>query len=267
MNLYRPIGIFDAGIGSYAIVERVRARFPDQDILYFADRASFPYGAKSPAELLACVLNTTQHLIDCGCVAVVLGSNAPSVVVLDKLRNAIHVPVIGVFPPVREAMQQSRSKKIAILGVRSMVRSDSMFQYIQNNVSETDRVLLVNASSLVDLVEDFSFLSDPAGTQVKVEKFIAELRNANPEVDVMTLSSTHLPWLRPFFETAAPEMVFLDPAETILDELSPLTATGSGRTYCIATETPNLPIEQINMALKILGAAFRAELPCYLKNT
>lgn len=62
MNLHRPIGIFDAGIGSYAVVERVRARFPRQDIVYFADRASFPYGSKAPAQLLASVRAATEYL-------------------------------------------------------------------------------------------------------------------------------------------------------------------------------------------------------------
>jgi len=44
-SLHRPIAVFDAGIGSYAIVAEIRKRLPRQDILYFADRASFPYGA------------------------------------------------------------------------------------------------------------------------------------------------------------------------------------------------------------------------------
>src|SRR5471032_166508 len=101
MKLHCPIGIFDAGIGSYAIVERVRARYPRQDIVYFADRASFPYGSKTPDELLQSVQSATRYLEGEGCVAVILASNAPSVVVLEPLRATASVPVIGVFPPVR----------------------------------------------------------------------------------------------------------------------------------------------------------------------
>jgi glutamate racemase len=47
---HKPIAVFDAGIGSYSAVATIRNRFPQQDIIYFADRASFPYGAKSLAE-------------------------------------------------------------------------------------------------------------------------------------------------------------------------------------------------------------------------
>ncbi|WP_242495094.1 hypothetical protein [Salinicola tamaricis] len=43
--LNRPIAVFDAGIGSYAIVAEIQRRLPRQDVIYFA-RASFPYGSK-----------------------------------------------------------------------------------------------------------------------------------------------------------------------------------------------------------------------------
>ncbi|TYL24975.1 Asp/Glu racemase, partial [Streptococcus pyogenes] len=51
LALSTPIAVFDAGIGSYAIVELIRRRQPRRDILYFADRARFPYGGKGRDEL------------------------------------------------------------------------------------------------------------------------------------------------------------------------------------------------------------------------
>ena len=260
MELHRPIGIFDAGIGSYAIVERVRARFPRQDILYFADRASFPYGAKTQAELLSCVHSATRYLHQEGCVAVVLASNAPSVVVLEPLRAAVSMPVVGIFPPVREAVNRSRTGKIAVLGVRSMVTSEAMQRYAEQNREAGSEVLLVNASALVDLVENFTFINDPQRTQDLVTGFIADLRSSHPGIDVMTMSSTHLPWLKPFFMSAAPDVLFIDPADTVLDELDPFTSNGRGLTRCIATETPDLTLEAFNQALQALGTPHRASL-------
>jgi glutamate racemase len=257
--LDRPIGIFDAGIGSYAIVERVRARFPRQDILYLADRASFPYGAKTPDELLASVRRATEYLCNEGCVAVVLASNAPSVVVLDALRAVSPAPVIGIFPPLQEAIARSRSKQVAVLGVASLVNSAAMQAYVRQHRAETSEVLLVNASPLVDLVEHFTFLNDPATTQDIVNRSISGIRASNPAVDVMTMSSTHLPWLKPFFETAAPDVLFLDPADAVLDELLPFTSNASGSTRCVATATAALSLEQFNAALRLLGMPQEAE--------
>lgn len=260
MELHRPIGIFDAGIGSYAIVERVRARFPRQDILYFADRASFPYGTKTHSELLLCVQSATQYLQKEGCVAVVLASNAPSVVVLESLRAAVSMPVVGIFPPVREAVNRSNTKQIAVLGVRSMVTSEAMQRYAEQNREAGSQVFLVNASALVDLVESFTFINDPQRTQDLVTRFIADLRSSHSDIDVMTMSSTHLPWLKSFFMSAAPDVLFIDPADTVLGELDPYTSNGRGLTRCIATETPDLTLEAFNHALQALGTPHRASL-------
>lgn len=260
MELHRPIGIFDAGIGSYAVVERVRARFPRQDILYFADRASFPYGSKTPAELLLSVQSATQYLQDEGCVAVVLASNAPSVIVLEPLRAAVSVPVIGVFPPIREAIKSSKTKEVAVLGVRSMITSEAMRAFADGSRTTGSQVFLVNASSLVDLVENFTFINDPRHTQEVVTRFVTDVRGANPNIDVMTMSSTHLPWLKPFFTTAAPDVSFLDPADTVLGELDPYTSNGEGRTRCVATETAELTLQALNAAFQALGAPLQARL-------
>jgi glutamate racemase len=260
MKLHRPIGIFDAGIGSYAVVERVRARFPQQDIVYFADRESFPYGTKTPAELLTSVQRATRYLADQGCVAVILASNAPSIVVLEPLRTAASVPVIGIFPPVREAIRLSATKEVAVLGVRSMIDSPDMRVFADEQRSVDSTVHLINASSLVDLVETFAFIDDPDGTQDFVSRFIAEVRTANRGIDVMTMSSTHLPWLKPFFEAAAPEVLFIDPADSVLEEVAVHTSPGIGLTVCVATECERLPLTAFNAALSALGAPIRASL-------
>jgi glutamate racemase len=260
MQLYRPIGIFDAGIGSYGIVERVRARFPQQDIVYFADRESFPYGEKTPAELLLCVQRATEYLQERGCVAVILASNAPSIVVLAPLRTAVAVPVIGVFPPVREAISRSVTKKVAILGVRSMTDSPAMRRFANRHRGPRSSVHLVNASLLVELVETFAFVNASKNTQKIVTDFIARVRDDRPNIDVMTLSSTHLPWLKPFFETAAPDVLFIDPADTVLNEIATHTSPGEGRTVCVATESNQLTLTEFNAALKALGAPIQASL-------
>jgi glutamate racemase len=219
-----------AGIGSYAIVERVRAAYPDQDILYPADRASFPDGAKSPEQLLACVRAATNYLARQGCVAVAL-------------------PVIGVFPPIRAAL----------LRVRSMIGSAAMRDYVRAEGGGGE-VALVNASALVELVENFDFINRPGRRRDWVAAFIEDVLAAHPAVDVMTMSSTHLPWLKPFFQASAPGVAFLDPADTVLDELRPHVSAGGGRTRCVATASAALGLADFNAALLALGTSLQAGL-------
>ncbi|CAM3788570.1 glutamate racemase [Kerstersia gyiorum] len=281
--LHRPIGIFDAGIGSYAIVELVQRHYPRQDIIYFADRASFPYGSRTPGELAASVGAAIERLAGLGAQAVVLASNAPSVMVLDTIRAAMPVPVLGIYPPIADALAQSRSGHIAVLGVQSLIGSPEIRTYISREAQSVLQasaapasppatatatgsaapagrpadsigpVTLVNASSLVAHVEDGRFLSAPEATQLAVTDFMRQLRQDLPLLDTCTLSSTHLPWLRHYFEAAAPDMLFLDPAQALLPLLQPHVSTGSGKVLCLASATPAYPLDGLRQMLRLLG--------------
>lgn len=270
-GLRAPVGVFDAGIGSYALVRLIQQRCPWQDVIYLADRASFPYGGKTPAELAHAVEAAIAALARWGAAAVVLASNAPSVMVLDAVRPRSPVPVLGVLPPVREALARSRSGQVALLGVASLAGSAQIADYVARQ-AQGRPVRVVNASPLVELVESGAFLSDPAGTQAQVSAFMQALRQQQPGLDVCTLSSTHLPWLRPFFEQAAPGLAFLDPAQTVVDELAARLpapppegaaahvgpadgADGVGRVVCLATASPAYPLAGLQDMLARLGVS------------
>jgi hypothetical protein len=60
----------------------------------------------------------------------------------------------------------------------------------------------------------FNFILAPRGTQAIVTNCISEVRVLHPIIDVMTMSSTYLPWLKSFFESETPDVLFLDPAES-----------------------------------------------------
>ena len=83
----KAIAVFDAGLGSYAIVEAIKKAYPLQDIIYFADRKSFPYGTKTSEELRDIIENSIDFLLEKGAAFIVLASNAPSITVLDKIKK------------------------------------------------------------------------------------------------------------------------------------------------------------------------------------
>lgn len=258
-DLHKPIGVFDAGIGSYAIVQEIRRAHPAQDILYLADRASFPYGSKDKTELSAVVLAAIQALVRLGAQAVVLASNAPSVVVLDDLKPCLLAPVVGVYPPVREALRLSATGHIAVLGVQSLVTSPEIQAYIRRE-AEGKQAETVNGSPLVEYVENGDFLARPAQTQAAVDRYMADLRRRWPDIDTCTLSSTHLPWLLHYFERAAPGMQYVDPAASVIEQLRPWFSGGQGRTICLATESPAHPLAGLRTMLDTLGVQLEPQL-------
>jgi glutamate racemase len=51
MNSY-PIVVFDSGIGSISVIREIKRELPNENLIYFADKANFPYGKKSQIDLL-----------------------------------------------------------------------------------------------------------------------------------------------------------------------------------------------------------------------
>lgn len=253
-SLRQPIGVFDAGIGSYAIVDLLHRRYPQQDLIYFADRASFPYGGKSRDALLETMRKTVDVLQGMGAMQIVVASNAPSVMVLDQLKQEVDLPIFGVYPPVADALRLSRTRSAVVMGVQSLIDSREVREFIAQHQRPGDRVALINASPLVQLVESGQFLTEPEFTLEAVRTFMNAVQLQYPDADVFTLSSTHLPWLTSFFQRACPALQFLDPAESMVAALDvPAALSGAeGRIVCVVSESADYPLTAFRRMLALL---------------
>ena len=256
--LFQLVAVFDAGIGSYAIVLEIQKCLPKQDILYFADRANFPYGEKGHDELLAVALDTIRFLETHRPSSIIIASNAPSIMVLEELRQHCTLPLYGVFPPLQQALSVSTSGHIGIMGVRSLVQSDALKRFVGVHSPTPENVALINASPMVELVESGAFLFAPDKTQTAVSQFVADIFAPHPQIDVLTLSSTHLPWLRTFFETARPDCRFLDPATDIVAGLGAGTS-GTGTVRGLVTEDQSYDLESLRRMLLQIGVDISLE--------
>ncbi|CAM3312324.1 Glutamate racemase [Deinococcus saxicola] len=254
-SLKQPVGIFDAGIGSYDIVRKVRAAYPDQDTVYLADRASFPYGAKREAELEESIFRAVDYLLGLGVASIILASNAPTITVLPQLLPRFHLPILGVYPPIRAALTGvGTSGVVAVIGARVLTNSAALRDYIAGQAGEnSDRVVFAEAGELIELVETGAFLSDPATTQRAVSAFVERLQRQHPQLAGLTLSSTHLPWLSQFFEQADPHLKFFDPADEVIAGFAPFATSGSGTLVTLVTESPQHPFREFQDVLNRLG--------------
>ena len=254
--LNRPVAVFDAGIGSYAAVAAIQRLLPHQDILYFADRASFPYGSKSRSQLLSILRRTLLFLDGFAPSAVLVASNAPSITVLHDLVDVIQTPVFGIRPPIKAALDGAGTRDVAVLGVQSMVQSSELRAFADEEAQErSTQVHLVNASSLVELVESGAFLFAPEKTRDQVGAFLDELDSQYPRLAALTLSSTHLPWLRSYFEKARPTYPLFDPLDDAIKAIIPHSVRGNGRVFAMVTEDERYSAADFEQMLNRLGVA------------
>ncbi|WP_294901482.1 hypothetical protein [Tatumella sp. UBA2305] len=79
----------------------------------------------------------------------------------------------------------------------------------------------------------------------------------------MTLPSTHQPWLKLYFVSAAPQIAFLDRADILVSNIAPLVTNDEGVTCCNATENRQSPLEEFNLALASLDTDLVTALVSY----
>ena len=246
----RPIAIFDAGLGSYAIVEAIKKAYPLQDIIYFADRKNFPYGTKTTEQLKTIIENSIDFLLEKGASFIVLASNAPSITVLDKIKNKDKV--IGIYPPLKDVIRDKK-KNTLIIGAKVMIESSELQDYIKKEVGDSYKQFHVeNASPLIQLIESGDFINNIEGTKRTIRNFIDNCEKKFGKIDSITLSSTHLPWLGSYFKKIIPQAKLYDPADSLVKAIKPYITTGEGKVYSIISESEKYPAKDFLKILDIL---------------
>jgi glutamate racemase len=193
------IGVFDSGVGGLTIFQAVSERIPEGRYFYLSDNANFPYGVKSEAEVVRCTLEASQRFVSrFGIELLIIACNTASTVALERLRSTLKIPVIGVVPAIKPAVQMSRTKTIGLLATPGTIARHYTESLIREFASGA-RVLRHGSGALVKLAEA-KLKGEPVDpTIVKAE--IMPLFEASPQepykkLDTVVLGCTHFPLIQ-----------------------------------------------------------------------
>jgi len=207
------IVVFDSGLGSLSIIKPIQ-KLMKCDVIYFADSKNFPYGKKSIMELKNITFQTIssmqKHFVPD---LIIVGSNTLSLTLDSHPKN-----ILTVLPPLNEAKKISKSKCMAILATESITKSKLLDNYIKTFKINNFKVVKINASVLVELVEHGDFYLNPELCNYIIKKTLSRIFIKN-NIDVVTLSSTHLPFLLKFLNKIFPNVTFLDPSQALAKKL------------------------------------------------
>lgn len=207
--------VFDSGLGSLSIIKEIQKN-TKTNIIYFADQKNYPYGQKNIKELRQIIEFTIASLKKkFNPDIIVVGSNTPTILFPDLFTTKT---IVGVLPPVSEAAKKSKTKSIALLGTKATITSGQLDDYVANNVSENVLITKIDATDLIDLVETGKFVSDKNFCKKKIKNILSDVFTTK-QIDVVTLSSTHLPFLDSLLKELFPEILFLDPALQVANQI------------------------------------------------
>jgi glutamate racemase len=210
-----PIVVFDSGIGSISVIREIKRELPNENLIYFADKANFPYGKKSQIDLFKIVHKTIKYLERFHPKLIIMASNTPSLQVIDEIKLLTNIPLVGVKPPIKQAIKITKKNHIGIMATESSIKSKELDELIKSEIPQNIFVSKYNASSIIPLIEDGTFLRN----RKKIQQFITQILGNLDNIDVITLSSTHLPFIIDQLNQIYPHVKFLDPAEAIVKDL------------------------------------------------
>lgn len=190
---YRPVGIFDSGMGGLTAVRVLRELLPGEDIAYLGDTARVPYGGRSVAELIEIARSDARFLRARAIKAMLVACGTVSSNCLDEVEKTAGVPVIGVVKPAAaEAAASTKNGRVGVLSTVATTRSGAFVRELKAIDSAIEPVAS-GSPLLVPLVE--AGRSDPADPEVAsaVEECLRDVRAAG--VDTLILGCTHFPLL------------------------------------------------------------------------
>jgi glutamate racemase len=225
------IGVFDSGVGGLSVLREIRRELPHDTLLYVADSAHAPYGDKSAEFVVSRSRTIAEFLIREGATSLVVACNTATAEAVDALRAAQTLPIIGVEPGVKPAVEHTKSGVVGVLAT-SRTAVSARFRKLLARYGGSTRIAVQPCPGWVELVERGALAGSETDERVReyVEPLLAE------GADVLVLGCTHYSFLTPAIRRVAGEhVVLIDPAPAVarhlrhrLEHLHLVSAPGAG---------------------------------------
>jgi glutamate racemase len=199
-----PVLFFDSGVGGLSILRPARALMPTMPVVYAADRAGYPYGTKSEAEIAARVPALLGRLVERYRPRIaVIACNTASTIALEGVRAALDVPVVGTVPAIKPAALQSKSRVIGVLGTDATVRQPYVDRLAREHGADC-LILRHGSAALVDLAEA-KLRGETLNPAIARDALAGLLdQTGGDQMDTVVLACTHFPLVEEELRAASP---------------------------------------------------------------
>lgn len=190
-NKNSAIAIFDSGVGGVSIMNEIASLLPNEDIIYYADDFSCPYGGRSAEEIFFLSCKVIDFLLKKNIKIIVIACNSATTNAIHALRKKYsNISFIGAEPAVKTAVTNSCSGIVGVLATRSTIYSQQIVE-LSRKYGEGKVVLEQAGDGLVELVEN--------GQENSEEAFKLLSNYINPMIekgiDYLALGCTHYPFM------------------------------------------------------------------------
>ncbi len=205
------IGVFDSGVGGLTVLKAMAEQIPAH-YFYFGDTARLPYGTKSAETVARYAIGATRFLEAQNIDLLVIACNTATALALPLIKEAAHVPVVGVVEPgAAMAAEVSTQRAVIVIATEATVSSHAYRDALQRHGLEAYEKA---CPLLVPLVEE-GWTEHPVTEQVARIYLGEAMAQASDQADVLVLACTHYPLLAPTLRRILPgHMQIVDSAES-----------------------------------------------------
>lgn len=200
------IGVFDSGIGGLSLLHEAMTELPEEQFIFYADRAHVPYGEKTVEQIQGYMREVADFMVEKGVKAIVIACNTATSAGAEVLRREYDIPIIGMEPAVKKAVDDYGNKRILVAATPITVRGEKM-QHLIERVDKDNLVDLIPLPKLVRFAESGIFEGK------EVEDYLREAFGDRDfsQYDSFVLGCTHFNYFKKAIRSILPESIhFVD---------------------------------------------------------
>lgn len=186
-----PIGIFDSGMGGLSVLSLASKNLPSENFIYYGDSINAPYGVKSKEEVVELSIKICDYFISKKVKAIVIACNTATSVAVKALRNRYDIPIIGMEPALKPAIEKSNNKSIAVMAT-PMTLKEEKFKLLLDTIGANKNVYKIPAPKIVDYVESGCISGEKIDNILK--EYFVEINL--DEVESVVLGCTHFVFIK-----------------------------------------------------------------------
>lgn len=188
---YLPVGVFDSGLGGITVLREIARLMPDEDLIFFGDSINAPYGTKPVEKIREIAMDRAEYLYSKGIKAIVVACNtATSAAIKDLRKKYTDIPVIGIEPALKPAMEVKDNPKVIVMGTPTTIREEK-FRKLLSAYEDRGEIIPIACPGLADLIETGDI--DGYAIRKYIEDLLFEFKDSG--VDVVVMGCTHYPFI------------------------------------------------------------------------
>ena len=208
----RPIGMFDSGVGGLTVYKEVKAKMPNEKIIYLGDTLNFPYGSKSKESIIELSRKCIDFLISQNVKMIIIACGTATSQALEEMKKEYEIPIIGIIEPTVSYIKEKNFRDVGVIATRGTIRSNSWEKELRKKI-ENIHVYNQECPLLASVAEEG--WTDNEIARLVVKEYLKGFEGKR--LDSLILGCTHYPLFENMIKQELPNIEIINTGKVIAD--------------------------------------------------